>query len=513
MNLKKNALSTSIAILLIIALLAACGGNNNNNGNGSNTGNGNASSPGTNANNEKKVINLEMVMNTSGATLPDNDFIKTKLKEVLGVNLTITPESQLMEKLNVRAAGNNLPDLITFATANDFREYAKRGLLADLTPYKDKLDKVQDFLGDEGFTKATVDGKVYGVAKAAPVRAFSYWIRQDWLDHLGLSMPKTLDEFYNVLLAFTKDDPDGNGKDDTYGLTGTFGGLHAFTPILATFGAASEYQIRDGELVNFYEDPQLKESLKYMKKLADAKVLDPELPTNTGQQYFDKVYQGSAGVVFSKWTEMTKDDKVEAYKTANPNAEWTIIPPFEDHVYGAAVDAENIGGSSGYVAVSKAAGSNEEKMSRIVDLFNYVSYGEGLNMVQYGLEGVHYTLDGDKVTLTDKSGEAGFTWIYQLMGRPEKEYLSTKFAKQAEWIEKTADAPKIPVYDGYLTRLEGVNYSDKDRFISEELLKFVYGKRDIEEFDQFTQSLKDMFKLDEEVEQSKQTLKEQGLLK
>lgn len=49
-------------------------------------------------------------------------------------------------------------------------------------------------------------------------------IRQDWLENLGLEMPTSLDELYDVLYAFTYNDPDGNGVDDTYGITSAGGG-------------------------------------------------------------------------------------------------------------------------------------------------------------------------------------------------------------------------------------------------------------------------------------------------
>ncbi|WP_051251474.1 extracellular solute-binding protein [Paenibacillus harenae] len=512
MNKHLKLLQTVLAILLTISLLAACGGNNGTSNNGNDTNS--TTDSGTSATNEpREIIDIEMVMSTWGTLRPENDFIADKLKEELGINLTITDEVELMEKLNVRAAGSNLPDLMMFGSANDFRDYAKRGLLTDFTPHLEKLDQVQAFLGQGGFDKATVEGKVYGVAKEPTLRAFSYWIRQDWLDNLGLSMPTTLDEFYEVMVAFTEDDPDGNNKNDTYGLTGSFGGLGAFTPILATLGAAPEYQIRDGELVNFYSDPQLKESLTYIKKLADAKVLDPELTTNSGQRMLEKSFQGMTGAIYSTWADMVKDDRVEVWKTANPDAEWAIVPPFQDHVYGEAVDFKDAGATSGFVAISKAAGSNEEKLNRILELFNYISHDEGLRMVQFGLEGEHYNLDGDKVTPTDKASEAAYSWIYQFMGRPEMSYLSTKFANQADWIERAADLPRITTYNGFVTKLQEVNYADRTRFIEEEFLKFVYDKRDINEFDQFVKELKDTFMLDKEIEHAKQILTELGYLK
>ena len=49
-------------------------------------------------------------------------------------------------------------------------------------------------------------------------------IRQDWLDNLGLDMPETFEEFKEVMRAFTEDDPDGNGVDDTYGFVSSYQG-------------------------------------------------------------------------------------------------------------------------------------------------------------------------------------------------------------------------------------------------------------------------------------------------
>ena len=46
------------------------------------------------------------------------------------------------------------------------------------------------------------------------------FIRKDWLENVGMEMPTTWEDLYNVAHAFTYDDPDGNGVKDTYGLTG-----------------------------------------------------------------------------------------------------------------------------------------------------------------------------------------------------------------------------------------------------------------------------------------------------
>ena len=60
------------------------------------------------------------------------------------------------------------------------------------------------------------DGNIYSLPFLG--RSGNGWINsfinQPWLDKLGLEMPTTLDEFYEVLKAFKTQDPNGNGIAD-----------------------------------------------------------------------------------------------------------------------------------------------------------------------------------------------------------------------------------------------------------------------------------------------------------
>lgn len=64
----------------------------------------------------------------------------------------------------------------------------------------------------------TYDGNLIAIPRRTVDRVGGLILREDWLENLNLEMPKTLDDFYNVFYAFTYDDPDGNGVDDTIGL-------------------------------------------------------------------------------------------------------------------------------------------------------------------------------------------------------------------------------------------------------------------------------------------------------
>lgn len=69
----------------------------------------------------------------------------------------------------------------------------------------------------------TVNGELYYLTQCNPVTTnHTLVMRKDWLDALELEIPQTVDDFYDVLHAFTYEDPDGNGSDDTYGYSLSF---------------------------------------------------------------------------------------------------------------------------------------------------------------------------------------------------------------------------------------------------------------------------------------------------
>lgn len=145
-----------------------------------------------------------------------------------GIKLDVMYEvdlSQNTEKLAQCVMSGDYPDVFS-VEAKQFKEWAEQGVFADLTDGFEKYasDEVKEYYdteaGRRALQAATIDGKLYGLPTAASPNDSMpiLWIRQDWLDNLGLEIPKTVDELYEVAKAFKENDPDQNGKDDTYGL-------------------------------------------------------------------------------------------------------------------------------------------------------------------------------------------------------------------------------------------------------------------------------------------------------
>lgn len=442
----------------------------------------------------KSSAPMEIEIAQSGAGFPDPDPIAEALNEAVGIKIKINAlasSEDYFNQLNVRMAGGNYPDIILTQDRQRMAEYGRKGMLMDLTPYIDKLQPVIDFVGEDNFKKGNIDGKQYGIPRIPDVPFATWWVRKDWLDNLGLEVPTTLDEISEVAKAFTKDDPDKNGKNDTYGITG--GGISAFYGIFSAYGvgAPGNFYLKDGEVINSLYDPAMKDALAKIKELVTEGVVDPELIANTARQHIDKMYKGQYGLVYHPWTDIAKAEAQEQIKQVNPDAEWIQIkaPTGPGGNLDGIYDVATV---SRLWSLPKSLEKEPEKLEKIFELFNYVSEREGNLLVMYGEEGKNYKKDGDKIEITDPTG-VEHSHYYQMTGRPNAEYLTVKFGYAQAEIDFAIAQPRVEIYDSLVTLPDGYVKSDADRYISEEIIKFIYGNRSLDEYDAFLNTLETTF--------------------
>lgn len=465
---------------------------------------------------KKEPVKITVTMEGSGMPAPQDDWIKKALDEKLGIDIQMTMIQGFNDYLNqikVRAAAGNFPDImhLDLVTLNDF---AQKGLLLDLTPHLDtKLKTAKDFMGDSLLKKGMVNGKYYAITRIADVAFSSFWIRKDWLDNLKLKAPTNLDELYQVAKAFTEQDPDGNGKKDTYGFTGTEFGT--FSPIFGAYGTAvpGTTFLKDGKVVNAFYDPGMKEALAYIQKLISENLVDPQIMTNKGTMARDQAFQGKAGIIWSGWTDIGKQEFIQQYKTINPKAEWVQLGPPKGPYgqYDTAFDAEK---PSRLFALPKSLEKQPEKLEKIFELLNYISGKEGNRLVMYGIEGRHYKVENGKIVLTEAMAKEGnYFHYYQMTGRPNEEYLPTKFPAEEPYIKFALTLPRLQSIDSNILPPAGYSAADADRFAKEEITKFIYGKRPLSEYPNFLKTLEDSFKYKLFTDEAQRRAKELGLVK
>ena len=107
------------------------------------------------------------------------------------------------------------------------------------------------------------------------------YINQKWLDNLGLTMPKTTDEFADVLRAFKKQDPNGNGQPDELPLSGFIDAWHSnFDGFLMNAFLYNDGQERmnvtDGKVYPAFTQPEWREGIKYYRMLSEEGLIDTQ---------------------------------------------------------------------------------------------------------------------------------------------------------------------------------------------------------------------------------------------
>lgn len=477
-------------LIMLSFILTACSS-------GESTTENNTSNNTSETNESGETISLEVVGSGGGATPPsaEDDFIKKGIDEGLNIDLNLNlfgSFDDYKNQINIRMAGGDYPDLLQLDRPL-LKEYANKGLLLDLNPYLEDLQPTIDFIGEDSVLKGIVDEGLYAIAKAPQIPYNTYWVRVDWLEALNLEIPSSLDELFEVAKAFTFNDPDGNGRDDTYGITGI--GIGAFEPIFGAYGVASPggFYLEDGNLVNSYFAPRMKDALGFISELIESGVVEPEIITNTGLQHQQKAFQGQAGIVYIDWPNMTKPEFVEQMIAVNSDAKWIQIEAFEGPG-GKYAGSWDIGATPAMYGIPKALEKEPEKLAKVIELFNFVSQGEGSRLVQYGIEGEHFNLEGDTAVLTELGEqELGYIWLYQFTGRPEIEYLEGRFGYAKEELDFAAAQPRIETLNGFVNIPDGYNPADADRFTEEEIVKFIYGNRTLDEYEDFLETLNTTF--------------------
>lgn len=235
------------------------------------------------------------------------------------INWTVVDAATAADKVSVMlAAGPDAqPDVylgwglisesVLAQNTDMFYNLAEEGLLETYAPNVLERYEVVDMLENLKWP----DGSIYSLAVSAMVQAYTGWamstqvIRQDWLDQLGLEVPTTADEFYDVLVAFRDNDMNGNG-DTTDEIPLTFcsdyweGELmllaNSFGISGGTWQKTTHYKmLEDGQVIPVCAQDNFRAFLEYFHKLAEEGLLDMEGFSQTSEQYIAKIDEGRTG--------------------------------------------------------------------------------------------------------------------------------------------------------------------------------------------------------------------------
>lgn len=215
------------------------------------------------------------------------------------------------QKLAMALTTGDIPDAMVVDRAT-FISMLEADLLAPLTDYYDLLDPYfksayETYQNNSCIEAATFAGELYAIPQGNPGYQHDItWIRNDWLEALKLPDPTNLDELCETALAFKAADFDGNGADDTVGITlasrvfGVYNSSHNANPIAGMFGAYPRmwYEDEHGDAVYGSVTENTRNALAKLSAMYADGVIDEQFAV---RDQTELVTSGMCGIMFGPW--------------------------------------------------------------------------------------------------------------------------------------------------------------------------------------------------------------------
>lgn len=409
--------------------------------------------------------------------------------------VTMTAGQEYFTKLNLNVASGDVPDFFSVDLPT-MTKFASQGLIMPLDDLLKKMPNASKYYKEADLQVAKYNGKVYALPDALRPEPFNgqnvngFVGRLDWLKKVGVSEPQTLDAFYEVLKAFTLNDPDGNGKKDTYGLGGTkpaaFGSAAGFEGIFGAFGVIPSFWVeRGGVIKQGMVMPETKQALALLQKWYKEGLIDPEFPVTTDKQLDEKMINSKVGIAGKNaWLIQPTNASFKALQKLQPNAELgIIIPPTGP---GGRGWPEQSPGGGGLRAISSKA-KDPERLAKLLDWTANDQPDGGFFLTAYGIEGKDYTFDKaanrieqltDATALTARGFSNPVQFIKVVDRRWSPQITLDALKKTNDYVIKNALWTTVPAQ---------LDYPDIGKLWEEYFVKIVTGEYSVDKWEEFVQ--------------------------
>ena len=350
--------------------------------------------------------------------VPDKK-IQNMIEEETGVTLDIqwVPDNNYDERLNAAFATGTLPQVISIKNADMFKGAVRDDQFWEIGPYLDEFENLQK-LKPEIMDNVKIDDKIYSLYQGRPLSRSGMIYRKDWAENLGLEAPTTTEEVFEMVRAFTEDDPDGNGQDDTIGLTDRsdleYG---AFKAVSSWFGTPNHWGEKGGVITPEFMFDEYVDTLNFFRDIHENGYMNKDFPvtSKTDQQDMFKtgkagMYIGSMGDVESIYNDASK---------LNPDLEYDV------HNYVEGPHGEygiwSIPGYGSMLMFPKSSVETEDDLKRILSFYDQLMETDNTNLLVWGVEGEHYNVeDGMAQSIAENQ---------QAIDREVKPYLSLEIGE------------------------------------------------------------------------------------
>ena len=448
--------------------------------------------------------------------LSDDWTVTNEAAKMTNISLkgTASPmETDSTEAFNLMIAGQDIPDIVG-GNRDLINQYGMEGAFMPLNDlieeYAPDFKKILDENPDIKGAITAADGNIYQIPFVYESLVSEAWfVRQDWLDAVGMEAPTTVDELHDVLTAFVNEDPNGNGQKDEVGyftrLTNTDNVLKG---LLSLFGIQdARHTDEEGNVgVGLYSE-EYKEAIKSVSQWYAEGLIDPEIFTR-GSNARDILFPENNGGVIHDWIPSTTgyneklQESVPGFKVVG------ILPPTDVNGDQWEVEARARLSGAGW-----AIGANNEHPEETMKYMNFWWTEAGRRLQTYGVEGDTYTMVDGEPVYTDKVLNATNPindYMRQIGGQIEdmaslhdnsyERFMSdeegnrvTKMYEESGLVNKMN--VKLPAVSFTQEELDVVNskWQPCRNYMLEQLQKWTFDGSTIDaEFDQYMANLKSM---------------------
>ncbi|WP_127588307.1 extracellular solute-binding protein [Paenibacillus koleovorans] len=503
---KKKWWTSSMTLVLAVTVLTACSG-------GGSSPSSETTATASPSVKPKEVVYVEVAGNTGDAgandLTKDDPWVKW-IAEKTGVGYTVKyvawdGGNGYAQRLNTRISTGDLPDLF-LPWGGVETSLIKQGALVELSKY---LPQYAPHIWN-GIPKEIWDvvrtsdpsgkGGIYYIPRVELYNGYGAHIRKDWLDRVGKPIPKTQEEYVDVLRAFLKEDANGNGDpNDEIPVSGREFGRwmdHLFGMYgVAIWEGLPQWDIYNGELTYSAVTPNMRDAILFIRQLYKEKLLDNETFLNSGAEWLNRIHADKIGSFFS--LPRNANQRLDSIVKTNPKAELVYLP------------LPKVKGYNGFVTYTRInrpewviANKNEATTIAALKLLEFYHDPANTNDVLNGLEGIDHKVVNGKVQLIpiDAAKRPSRVLANIITDLP---LVQARFAQELDSVDESRkklfqmrdqmviDSQK----DGKPIAGDGIpatiydNYPDirKHTMFQEVMTKIVIGAEPIEKFDEFVE--------------------------
>jgi ABC-type glycerol-3-phosphate transport system substrate-binding protein len=347
----------------------------------------------------KKPALLLMLRMEESFQAENNPYIR-RLEEILKIKLNVLcpSPSNYNERLNVMMTMGDMPDIVQLnwnGEAN-LSKWAQGGLIQPINLARAPNIEFNVPKSLLSLMKVLNDEEIYAVPGITSRYPYGVAIRKDWLDTLGLSIPRSLDDFLVVMEKFTREDPDRNGKNDTRGITS-----YRLNHIGGVFAGSFQVDYLWNSLHPDPGDPQKRIKLReeqrgyldfldFCREIYFSGSLDPNFSNlRNGETQFVLGKTGMIGVYSNDVIRLE-----EQLKITNPGArlEWILCPgDYEGRVWNFLPDSYgNNGPGSMYGQNAVFFISKNAAYEPALSFLDQMNTREMIQFSNLGIQGIHY---------------------------------------------------------------------------------------------------------------------------